>query len=258
MVTTPTSVKSFMLKLVELLHKLDTSRLHRAEIREDSSWATSGIRCDGSSVMRALGMRPGWRRATAKIEPVGELRKQAEIAVRVLTVFRGAALLLDEVDLILQPLKSELNWPLGVKRPLDFTRARPGSQLGDGLRWQVPFHLLEAFFYYTEGRMVVDLAFQDSRRAKTILETIRVAIDEGCAARLIQKTPHVVLLSRKFYHEKLMPLLAQWVLLWMRQRRLREVQDEVALEYLLKGPTASGDQVKAEVKSKLSDEHIKV
>ena len=71
---------------------------------------------------------------------------------------------LAQVDLILQPLKSELNWPLGVKRPLDFTRARPGSQLGDGLRWQVPFHLLEAFFYYTEGRMVVDLAFQDSRR----------------------------------------------------------------------------------------------
>lgn len=68
------------------------------------------------------------------------------------------------MDLILQPLKSELNWPLGVKRPLDFTRARPGSTLGNGLRWQIPFHLLEAFFYYTAGRMVVDLAFQDSRR----------------------------------------------------------------------------------------------
>ena len=69
-----------------------------------------------------------------------------------------------QVDLILQPLKSELNWPLGVKTPLDFTRSRPGSQLGDGLRWHVPFHLLEAFFYYTQGRKVVDLAFQDSRR----------------------------------------------------------------------------------------------
>lgn len=42
-------------------------------------------------------MRPGWRRAPAKLEPVGELRKQADIAVRVLKVFRGAALLLDEV-----------------------------------------------------------------------------------------------------------------------------------------------------------------
>lgn len=32
-----------------------------------------------------------------KAEPVEELRKQASIAVRVLKVFRGAALLLDEV-----------------------------------------------------------------------------------------------------------------------------------------------------------------
>ena len=44
MVTTPTSVKSFMLKLVELLHKLDTSRLARAEIREDYSGPAGGIR----------------------------------------------------------------------------------------------------------------------------------------------------------------------------------------------------------------------
>ena len=64
-------------------------------------------------------------------------------------------------------------------------------------------------------------------RAKTILEAIRCVIDEGCDSRLVQKTPHIVLLSRKFYHEKLMPLLAQWILLWMRQRRLREITDEV-------------------------------
>lgn len=68
-------------------------------------------------------------------------------------------------------------------------------------------------------------------RAKTILEAIRTAIDEGCESRLLQKTPHIVLLSRKFYHERLMPLLAQWVLLWMRQRRLRDVSDEVIKVY---------------------------
>lgn len=46
---------------------------------------------------RALGMRPRWRPQTVKLEPIEELRKQADIAVKVLTVFRGAALLLDEV-----------------------------------------------------------------------------------------------------------------------------------------------------------------
>ena len=34
------------------------------------------------------------------------------------------ALLLDEVDLLLHPLKSELNWPIGPKFPLDLTRSR--------------------------------------------------------------------------------------------------------------------------------------
>lgn len=43
-VTTPTSVKSFMLKLVELLHKLDISRMQRAEQREDDTTTASHIR----------------------------------------------------------------------------------------------------------------------------------------------------------------------------------------------------------------------
>ena len=46
---------------------------------------------------RALGLRPRWRRATFRPEPVEELRKQADIAVRVLEVFKKSALLLDEV-----------------------------------------------------------------------------------------------------------------------------------------------------------------
>lgn len=33
---------------------------------------------------------------------------------------------------------------------------------------------------------------------------------------------------------------------------------QVALEYLLKGPTGSGGQVTADIKAKLSDEHVKV
>lgn len=43
-------------------------------------------------------MRPRWKRPSLKVESVEDLRKQADIAVKVLTVFRGAALLLDEVS----------------------------------------------------------------------------------------------------------------------------------------------------------------
>ena len=52
-------------------------------------------------------------------------------------------MLLDEVDLILHPLKSELNWPIGEKEPIDFAKCK----LGVGLRWDVQWHLLDAIFY---------------------------------------------------------------------------------------------------------------
>ena len=44
--------------------------------------------------------------------------------------FKESVLLMDEVDLILHPLKSELNYPVGNKEPLDFTNNR----IGRGLR----------------------------------------------------------------------------------------------------------------------------
>ena len=55
-----------------------------------------------------------------------------------------------QVDLISHPLKSELNWPLGKKEPLDFTRSRAG----DGLRWQIPFYLLDAVLAFSEETTV--------------------------------------------------------------------------------------------------------
>ena len=68
------------------------------------------------------------------------MRNQIRIANHILGLFQSGALLLDEVDLILHPLKSELNWPLGDKEPLDLTMNR--SQ--PGLRWQIPFVLMDA------------------------------------------------------------------------------------------------------------------
>lgn len=43
--------------------------------------------------------------------------QQASRLAEAFTVLRKGALLLDEVDLLLHPLKSELHWPLGVKVP---------------------------------------------------------------------------------------------------------------------------------------------
>ena len=82
-------------------------------------------------------------------------------------------MLLDEVDLILHPLKSELNWPLGTKEPLDFTQ----SKMGKGLRWEIPWHLLDAIFYAKEKRMIV--AFNNNREALLMLDQISCIIWRG-------------------------------------------------------------------------------
>ncbi len=158
---------------------------------------------------------------------------------------------LDEVDLILHPLKSELNWPLGGKEPLDFTR----SQIGNGLRWAVPFHLLNAIFYYTERKVPPD--FVASREARLVLEELSAKIAIGKEQKLIQTTPHVVLLSRSFYTKVLKPIMARWALLFLLQRRFNGVTEKQLLAYLMGGPAGDPEGTKA-VKDNLGDEHTKM
>jgi hypothetical protein len=56
---------------------------------------------------------------------------------RVLQLFNDGVLIMDEVDLILHPMKSELNFPIGAKYDLDFSPQR----------WQLPIHILDAIFF---------------------------------------------------------------------------------------------------------------
>ena len=60
----------------------------------------------------------------------------------ILELFKEGVLLLDEVDLLLHPLKSELNWPIGEKHPIDYTRSK---KFGVGLRWDLQWHLIVSF-----------------------------------------------------------------------------------------------------------------
>jgi hypothetical protein len=93
-ITDPKSIKSFALKLVELCHELG-----RVSAGFSSSHSSS------------------------------ELRAQAAECVKVISIWKSSVLLMDEVDLILHPLKSELNYPVGTKEPLDFTANRIGCKI---------------------------------------------------------------------------------------------------------------------------------
>lgn len=67
--------------------------------------------------------------------------------------------------------------------------------------------LLDAVCYTSCGRVSVGLG--ESRMAMSLLDQISLVIQDGCTRKLLQKTPHVVLLSRSYYYAKLRPLLAR-------------------------------------------------
>ena len=126
------------------------------------------------------------------IEDIRANRSSASLCEKIFEIMRTSVEIMDEVDIILHPLKSELNWPLGSKDPLDFTQARTGG----GLRWSIPSHLLDAIFSCCGMPIVADIA--DSRIAIKILERLEIVIKEGFEHLQLQKSPHLSLISRNF------------------------------------------------------------
>ena len=119
-IANPTTIKSFALKFVETVNAIIETRSAIQDHQQD------GGKSRTFSLLALIG------RAKDSVGDnlqtlLSSLQKQARLCTKILDVFRTGTLLLDEVDLILHPLKSELNWPLGHKEPLDFTRS---NQLG--------------------------------------------------------------------------------------------------------------------------------
>lgn len=114
----PTSVKSFMLKYVEMMRHLERSKTGGKSTQQSGGMFLSRIaqRFREQSVVTELSVNP----------------EDVYYCTEILKLFKEGVLLLDEVDLLLHPLKSELNWPIGEKHPIDFTRSK---KFGTGLRW---------------------------------------------------------------------------------------------------------------------------
>ena len=197
-ISTPTAIKSIQLKFIELLAAI-----------EDST-------------------RP--RHPNMELE-AAELH-------RTLRLFQSSILIMDEVDLILHPLKSELNFPIGAKLELDFAPHR----------WKLPIHLLDAIFYAARGRMSV--GFQDSNRAHSMLASLAKVIQLGYSQRALQRNPHIVLLNIDFYHQQLQPVLLEWLLLWLESQHLSGLTEEQIRTYILQG--SAGDEKLTQAVSSLS------
>jgi hypothetical protein len=156
--------------------------------------------------------------ARAALAPAAErIKAQARAADalgRVLKLFgaaeRGIALL-DEVDLVLHPLRSELNYPVGEgKVPLPPTRLQPPH----GQRWGVAMHILDPLFWSVFERHTLPEARPEG--ARDAVETkLAAAVARGIEETKLQASPHAVLLDPAFYECTLKPLWAEWALLWV-------------------------------------------
>ena len=234
---TPTSVKSFMLKFVEMMRHLERSKTgSKAPPQSNMFLSRIAQRFREQSVVTELSVNP----------------EDVYYCTEILKLFKEGVLLLDEVDLILHPLKSELNWPIGEKHPIDFTRSK---KFGIGLRWDATWHLLDAIFYASTKKMSVD--FSDSREALTILDSVAATIQRGVAANKLQHTPHIVLLDRDFYSKELKPLLVRWQLLYLRSKRLPNIEDRHLLSYMANGPLKD-KQAASAVSVALDDDYMKM
>lgn len=168
---------------------------------------------------------------------------------------------LDEVDLTLHPLKSELNFPVG-----DWTPLQPQPE-----RWDLAVALLSvvlAAATTVQSAASVRRASAAGRRSGhggTPLATPRSAgvgdadivarlvalLQRGVSSCHIQSVPHLVLLSKPFYKAEIMPVLATWMVRHLARRHKLETRDgsemgeaasvDDVTTYLLRGSSAPSD-----------------
>lgn len=208
----PEAIKSLALKFVEHLHvveEFDVSLLQ-----------------PGNSVRQnemALDMR---ERMISKSD-------MADALVKILDLWGKGILIMDEVDVLLHPLRSELNFPIGHKYPIDLS----------GYRWDLPIHLCDAIFFAETRQLSEPVAelYADSFGVLgidyvSVLENIVRGVENGYARSSIQKSPHLVLLDTKFYHKEIKPHVAKWALGWLQHHfvgRCKLVNDAKGIEVLL-------------------------
>ena len=191
-VAPPEAIKSLELKFIELLHSLESTPI---------SEATS---LEGTNVKRKEASRVRDRMISRS--------EMADKLTDILHLWRGGALLLDEVDVLLHPLRSELNFPIGNKHAIDLA----------GQRWDLPMFIIDAVFGAVNGTLCtqIDRFWENASStagisiADLLYQTTEV-ISRGCNQNALQTSPHLVLLDTSFYHMQLKPIFAKWSTIWL-------------------------------------------
>ena len=114
-------------------------------------------------------------------------------------------------------VRSELNWPVGPKEPLDFTVGvvQQGRKGESGLRWKIASHLLDLFFCWRQRSLNGAGAYAESLEAQNVLDELSVLLNAACKEKIhVSTSPHLILLDRGWYAKHVVPLVVRWMLLW--------------------------------------------
>ena len=122
---------------------------------------------------------------------------------------RGVCIM-DEVDLLLHPLHSELNFPLGSRMPLD-----PAP-----LRWHMVMHLYDVLTWASLGVMNDPTMLERYAPARELAKEIQALLVEGVAKHVVAFKPHLKLLDQRYYDAHLAEPMAKWLILWLRLNNL--------------------------------------
>ena len=194
-ITTPETVKALMLKYVDLLERVKT--LNPALSLPKAAFATKHI----------------FKEVEREAEAARVLQDKVDALGNVIAAWRTKAVaLLDEVDTLFHPLRSELNFPIGKSEDLHLIPDR----------YEFPLFMFDAVFYQRIGRTSTHDPVGDQNK---ILTDLAAVIDRGISELAFQNTPHPILLKKPFYHEFMKPLLARWAMIWVMKSK--HIQDDV-------------------------------
>jgi hypothetical protein len=160
---------------------------------------------------------------------------------------RGVALL-DEVDMLLHPLRSELNFPIGPKSMLD----------SHAIRFSLPMHLLDAIFW-CEGKPLSLEGFRPGQDAADALNAIRTELNTGLEILSLSRSPQLSLLETGFYSRQngMQDGFAKWAVVWLvRNLHVRDDESAVALQYVGSSESTLGVELSSAL-SKFSGEAMK-
>lgn len=187
-ITTPETVKSVMLKYIDILSRLRA--LSPALSLPRTCFVTRYVRDE----------------VDKQVKKAKELQALADALGSVLALWKlKCVCLLDEVDSLFHPLRSELNFPIGQSEELHL--------VASGDRFELPLFLLDAVFFRTEGRACLEVPNDHL----PVLESICEAMEHGISQLAFQKSPHAILLRKEFYFEHMVQPLAQHALVWLQR-----------------------------------------